>query len=207
MNVYDFDKTIFYPNSTFKYLAYCLLHYPKVRWKYAPKAIRAGVRYKLGRITKMDAALVCLSFPGYVPDFDKSIEAFWDREEKNVRQWYLNQKKEDDLIISASPECIVRPLADRLGVRLVGTDYNWKENRFTGPCMYGRHKAKYLINSGIFLSNVIDEFYSDSIYDTPLALCAETAFLVKNRAKVRVPWPKVSDLTKDKKFFKRIRLH
>ena len=154
----------------------------------------------------MEAVKICLSYPGYVPDFDKSIEAFWDREEKHIREWYLKQKKEDDLVISASPECIVKPMTDRLGIRLIGSDYDWKENRFTGPCMYGRHKSTCLIRNGMFLENVIDEFYSDSIYDTPLALCAEKAFLVKNKAREITPWPKVSELTKDRNFFKKIRL-
>ena len=36
---------------------------------------------------------------------------------------------------------------------------------------------------------MIDNFYSDSLADTPLALCAEKAHLVKNKARTVVDWP------------------
>ena len=36
---------------------------------------------------------------------------------------------------------------------------------------------------------MIDNFYSDSLADTPLALCAEKAHLVKNKASTVVDWP------------------
>ena len=41
---------------------------------------------------------------------------------------------------------------------------------------------------------MIENFYSDSLSDTPLALCAEKAYLVKNNASTVVNW---SDLDKE----------
>ena len=35
--------------------------------------------------------------------------------------WYLMKKRDDDLIISASPDFVVRPAAEMLGVRLIAT--------------------------------------------------------------------------------------
>ena len=57
--------------------------------------------------------------------------------------------------------------------------------------MYAKEKARYIIDHGI---PVIDNFYSDSLADTPLALCAEKAHLVKNHASTVVDWP---DLDKE----------
>ena len=51
-----------------------------------------------------------------VDDFDEQIERYWDKYEKRISEWYLAQKKPDDLIISASPDCIIGPIAKRLGV-------------------------------------------------------------------------------------------
>jgi phosphoserine phosphatase len=35
-----------------------------------------------------------------------------------------NTKKDDDLIISASPTCIIEPIAKRLGVNYMATEYD-----------------------------------------------------------------------------------
>ena len=50
---------------------------------------------------------------------------------------------------------------------------------------------------------VCDYFYSDSLSDTPLALCSEHAHLVINRASEVVDWPELDDPTK-KKVMKKI---
>jgi hypothetical protein len=54
-----------------------------------------------------------------------------------------------------------------------------------------KKKTRYIIDRGI---PVIDNFYSDSLADMPLALCAEKAHLVKNHANTVVDWP---DLDKE----------
>lgn len=55
-----------------------------------------------------------------------------------------------------------------------------------GNLMLARSKARFIIDKGFPL---IDNFYSDSLSDTPLALCAEHAFLVTEKATKPVPWP------------------
>ena len=52
--------------------------------------------------------------------------------------------------------------------------------------MYAKEKAKYIIDHGFPL---IENFYSDSLSDTPLALCAEKAHLVIDKASTVVDWP------------------
>lgn len=203
MNVYDFDGTIYDSNCTAQFLLYSLLRHPGILFSYAPKAVCAFLKYKTGKQTRDDAAAVCLSFPAYLHDFDKLIRRFWDKKESHISAWYLKQKKANDIIISASPECIVKPMADRLGVTVVGSRLNFETRKMEGPCMYGRAKARFIIHSGIFLDHVVDEFYSDSVYDAPLALCAEKAFLVTNHAKTCIPWPKLSEIVKSEKGFHR----
>jgi hypothetical protein len=45
---------------------------------------------------------------------------------------------------------------------------------------------------------MIENFYSDSLADTPLALCAEKAHLVKDNASTVVDWPDLDDETMSK---------
>lgn len=58
-----------------------------------------------------------------------------------------------------------------------------------------QEKAKYMIDNGF---PMIENFYSDSLADTPLALCAEKAHLVKNKASTVVDWPDLDSDTMKK---------
>ena len=131
---------------------------------------------------------IVFSYLTQVDDFDEQIERYWDKYEKRISQWYLDQKKPDDLIISASPTCIIGPIAERLGVNYIATEYNRKFGVFENNLMYAKEKAKYITDHGF---PVIDNFYSDSLADTPIALCAEKAFLVSNRATTVEEWPHI----------------
>ena len=87
---------------------------------------------------------------------------------------------------------------EKLGVNLIGTQLDKKTGKIAGRCCYGKEKVKYLVISNYFPQHKIDEFYSDSITDTPLAYCAEKAFLVTNKGRKVVPWPKISSRVKNK---------
>ena len=137
-------------------------------------------RYKLER--------TFFSFLNQLDDFEEQIEAFWDANEHRVSGWYLKQKQPDDLIISASPACIIEPIARRLGVNFVATDYDREYNVFVNNLMYAKENAKYILDHDF---PVIDNFYSDSLADTPIALLAEHAHLVTNKAQTVEDWPKL----------------
>ena len=189
MNVYDFDETIFYPNCTFKFSLWCVCRHPGLLFTYVPGMVVQAVGFKLGKIPQYKFLRKFFEFMGKLPDYDKEINAFWDKNEKNISRWYLAQKREDDLIISGSPECVVKPIADRLGVKLMATQYDREYGVFYGNLMLAQSKARFIIDQGM---PVIDNFYSDSLSDTPIALCAEHAFLVKKKATKPVPWPELS---------------
>ena len=142
-----------------------------------------------------DEARRFFSYLGKVDDLDAQIERFWDKHEKNVLAWYLAQKRPDDLIISASPACIIEPIAKRLGVQFVATEYDREYGVFLNNLMMAKEKAKYIIDRGF---PVIENFYSDSLMDTPPALCAEKAHLVTNKASTVIDWPDLDAETMSK---------
>ena len=53
---------------------------------------------------------------------------------------------------------------------------------------YAKEKARYIIDQGF---PMIENFYSDSLADTPLALLAEKAHLVTNKASTVIDWPEL----------------
>jgi phosphoserine phosphatase len=112
--------------------------------------------------------------------------------EKKISAWYLEQKRSDDLIISSSPSCIIAPIAQRLGVNHVATEYDRELGVLVNNLMYAKEKARYIIDHGF---PVIDHFYSDSLSDTPLALCSEHAHLVIDKGTTVVDWPELDPKT------------
>ena len=195
MNVYDFDGTIYYPNCTVSFLIWCMVRHPSLCFTYAPKTAVYMLLYKLGKIPKYKAIHRLFTFLGKIDDFDVQIEKFWDKHEKRISSWYLARKKPDDLIISASPECIIAPIAERLGVNYMASEYDREYNVFLNNLMYAKEKSRYIIDHGF---PVIDNFYSDSLSDMLIALCAEKAFLVTDKARKVIDWPEPDEKTMKK---------
>lgn len=195
MNAYDFDGTIFPSNCTIGFAIWCMNRHPKLWLTYAPHATKSCFQYKFGKIKSYRMLREVYSYLKYVDDFDVQIERYWDKNERRISPWYLEQKQPDDLIISASPSCIIEPIARRLGVSFAATDYDRELGVLVNNLMYAREKARYIIDHGF---PVIDHFYSDSLSDTPLALCAEHAHLVSKGASKVTDWPKLDELTKKK---------
>ena len=192
MNVYDFDGTIFPKDCSIGFCIWCMNRHPKLWFTFAPKAIRNLIRRKRGKISEYLMQREFFRYLTLIDDFDKQIERYWDKNEKKIAAWYLAQKKDDDLIISASPTCIIGPIAKRLGVNYMATEYDREFGVFLNNMMYAKEKARYILDHGF---PMIENFYSDSLADTPLALCAEKAHLVTKKASVVTDWPDLDEKT------------
>lgn len=194
MNAYDFDGTIYPGDCSVEFGLFCCMHHPKMWVTFFPKAITNLIKYKKGSMKRAKMMKEYFKFlrKDRLKDFDELIQKFWDKNEKKISKWYLNQKKPDDLIISASPTCIIAPIAKRLGVNYAATEYDREFGVIIDNLMFAKGKARYIIDKGF---PVIDNFYSDSLADTPLALCAEKAHLVIDNAQRVVDWPELDKKT------------
>ena len=67
----------------------------------------------------------------------------------------------------------------------MGSIVDKKTGKYSGPNCDNAEKVRRFYER--FPDGVIEEFYSDSLIDTPLARVAETAFLVKGDD--LLPWP------------------
>ena len=101
MNVYDFDGTIYYPDCAISFALWCMNRHPSLWFTFFPKALKSMIGHKLGKVPRYVMERTFFSFLCKVDDFDEQIEKFWDKHEKRISDWYLAQKKPDDLIISA----------------------------------------------------------------------------------------------------------
>ena len=186
MNVYDFDGTIFPSNCTVSFGAWCVRHHPTLSVTYGPKVVWSFAKYKRRKIANYQMQRELFAYLTMIDDFDTQIERYWDVYEKKIAPWYLAQKRPDDLIITSSPSCIIGPIARRLGVNYAATEFDREMGVFVDNLMYAKEKARYIFDLDF---PRIEHFYSDSLTDTPLALCAEHAHLVTHNASVVTDWP------------------
>ena len=182
LNVYDLDNTILRGDSTALFYAYCLARTPKMLLR-LPKLIFGAVfvlkRDKQRFKQDMFAFLRDLKNP------EAMVATFWDRKLKRVKRFYLDRCRDDDVIISASPEFLIKPAMQRLGAaRVLASPVDIHSGLYSGLNCHGQEKVRRLYE--VCPGAVIDEFYSDSHSDDPLARLAKQAFLVKGEK--LTPW-------------------
>lgn len=177
MNIYDFDETIYDSDSTKDFYFYCLKKYPKILLS-VPCMAWTFFLYIMGLKTKTQFKEKMYRFLRYVPDIDKALEDFWNINENKIKPWYKDRQRGDDIIISASPEFLLEPICARLGIKnMIASRVDKKTGIYTGENCWGEEKVKRLYE--VFPDAVCEEFYSDSLSDTPLAELAHRAKIIR----------------------------
>lgn len=180
MNVYDFDNTILRGDSTARFFAYCLRRYPRM-WRDAPAQAVNGLLFVLKLRKKQDFKQRMLHFLTLIGDVDAAVDGFWAANYARVKAWYPPRHRDDDVVISASPEFLIRPACQKLGVTcVIGSPVDKRTGHFLGPNCHGAEKVSRF--HARFPGAGIDEFFSDSRSDAPLARLAKRAWLVKGEA-------------------------
>ena len=177
MNVYDFDKTIYDGDSTFNFYKFCAKKKPWLilrLWR----VVVPFAKYLLGKGTK--TAFKEKIFQSFQPkiDSEKYLSEFWKTNVKKIKKFYLDIQRDDDIIISASPYFLVKPCIDMLGIKyLYASDVDQKTGKYNGINCHGEEKVRRFEEAG-FSRDDIEEFYSDSLSDSPLAEISKKAFVV-----------------------------
>ena len=183
MNVYDFDNTVIRGDSSFLFYVWCLRRHPKIVRRLP------GVAYHAVKYLKKDKQHFKQHMFGYLNDLtdpEKEVSAFWDRNIRRVKPYYMQGKRDDDVIISASPLFLVAPAMARLGVKaVIASPVDMRTGVYGGLNCHGKEKVRRFLEE--YPDAAIDGFYSDSLSDAPLAQLAKKAFLVKGNE--LLPWP------------------
>lgn len=185
MNVYDFDKTIYNGDSTVDFVLYCLKRQPSLL-RYFPGTGIGFVHYALGHWHKTQAKEYLYRMFQGIPDIDALLADFWQTYRRKIKPWYAEQQREDDVVITASPEFTVAPICDALGIKTcMGSIVDKKTGKYSGANCDNVEKVRRFYER--FPDGVVELFYSDSLIDTPLAKIAKKAYLVKGDE--LLPWP------------------
>ena len=177
MNVYDFDKTIYAKDSTVEFYLYCLRRHPRILLC-APRQMWGILLHALDRIDTTTMKSYFFTFLQKLRNTEDLVLSFWKQNERYIQPWYLEKKAQGDVIISASPSFLLEPICAQLGIAtVIATNVSVSTGKISGKNCKGQEKVCRFRD--IYPDATIDEFYSDSLSDTPLASIAEHAFLVK----------------------------
>ena len=178
VNVYDFDGTIYNGDSSVDIYFFLLKRYPKLI-AFFPKQMLGIVKYKLHLSSKEEMKEMYFSFLKGVRTDKTFVDDFWKQNQNKIKEWYLKQKRKDDVIISASPEFLLKPICDILGIdNLIATKVELSSGKFLSKNCQGAEKVVRF--EEIFSEAEIEAFYSDSKSDTYMAKLATKASLIKN---------------------------
>lgn len=197
INVYDFDETIYDGDSSIDFFKYALSKNKKCLF-IVPKLIIAVILYLLKIKEKEYLKSIFFSFIKYFDNLDKVVKEFWKTNDKKIKKFYLKQRNKNDIIISASPEFLLKPVAQKYNFQLIATVIDTSTGKLVGKNCYGEEKVNRLIKTGI---KQFDKFYSDSLSDTPLSKLAKEAYIVKKEKIIKWSDYKETKLKKLKKAF------
>ena len=176
MNVYDFDKTIYDGDSTLDFYFFSIKKNPFLL-RFLPIQVIGLIKYMFGICSKLEFKEKFYSFLKGIKDVDNMVEKFWSKKQHKIKSWYLNEKEGTDVIISASPEFLLKPICNKLGINhLIASEVNKNTGVCEGENCYG--KEKVLRFKKYFTQGEINKFYSDSLSDEPISLLAQERYIV-----------------------------
>jgi putative flippase GtrA len=183
MNVYDFDRTIYNGDSSFDFYIFVLCKKPYLIVLLPIQAWGMAL-YLFSIYSKENMKEKFFIFIRFIP-VQKMVLYFWDKNRKKIKSWYMLQKQDADVIISASPEFLLEPLVcGYLGVALIASQFDGNTGKYIGKNCFGEEKVIRLYEA--YPGSIIEKFYSDSLSDAPLAKKAMQSFIVKGQ-KI-MPW-------------------
>ena len=188
MNVYDFDDTIHRGDSTFGFVLYLYRHCPAT-WLSIPRTAVCGLLYGVHLMKKLTFKENLYHMFVHVKDMEKMVDAYTTEHLSHIKEWYKKQQREDDLVISASPEFLIRSFCNKIGIKnMMASVVDMHTGKYTGINCHGTEKVRRFRE--VYGKAHVEGFWSDSLSDAPLAVLAERAYLVKGDD--IEPWPEDS---------------
>jgi len=179
LNIYDFDGTIYDGDSTFQFLVFLIKKKKRLIF-FIPKFIFSYLKYKLKLIKKEKLKESFFEVFKYFDNIDELLEEFWKFNDSKIKDFFKEKKNhENDIIATASPEFIVKPIAKKYNVKdLFGSRVDKKTGLYSGLNCHNEEKIRRI--KEIYPDDIIAEMYSDNVVaDKPLLDLAQNSYVVK----------------------------
>ena len=179
VNVYDFDDTIYKGDSGVEFYLYMLRKRFFIVSMSMLKAIPVSILYLLKKRETRDIKDKLFSFIKHIPNLDEYVKSFWNKNQHKIKKWYLEQKKDSDVIITANYDFLIKEICNRLNIRnLIATEYDFNSYKIKG--IHSRGEGKIKLFEERYPEYKIDKTYSDSKKDIPLLRAGNPGYVVKN---------------------------
>jgi len=176
ITIYDFDKTVYSGDSMVDFYLYSLSKKPSLI-RHLPTQLFHILLFKLGFENRTQVKTNFFVFLKDIDDVDQYVADFWASHGQKLKRWYSDRDHTTDVIVSASPEFILLPLAQRLGIqKLIATRLDKKTGRIDGKNCYGSEKVNRLQQE--FSDVSIVAAYTDSLSDMPVLMMAQEKYIV-----------------------------
>lgn len=184
MNIYDFDNTIFKGDSSCKFIKYSITHHPLLVLKSLIASIPLGVKYLFKKEEFGVFKAKIFSFVKDIDNLEDYMERFTLKNIKNIKNFYLENRLDNDTIISASFEFIIRPFCEKIGIKnIIGTKYNVKTGKIIGKNCKGKEKIKRFRE--LYKEEDVINAYSDSLSDIPMFEISKNAYIVEGEELIK----------------------
>lgn len=177
VDVYDFDKTIYQGDCSIDFYLFCIRKKPK---------LLASFPFQLWHLWLFIAKLEdrttfkshFFTFLRGLGNTGKYVDDFWGSHYKNIKEWYKKLDHSQDIIISASPEFLLKPILPKLQVHeLVATRMDAKTGVISGQNCRGQEKVVRL--KQVLNGRAVRRVYTDSLADMPILALAQEKYIVK----------------------------
>jgi len=186
MNVYDFDETMYSGDCEDCFFEYIFKTYKKELFLYHLNFLWWTELFKnqlIDKTTARQGQYMFLRKLDRMGKLDEILEDFWDKHQSRLKKWYLEQKNPEDIIASATPSFLIKPILKRLGLHnLVATDMDEHTGKINGWFAAGEYKLDNFKKQ--FDTSEIDDFYSDAWSDHFVAEKAKHAFVIHDGDKI-----------------------
>lgn len=173
---YDFDGTIYDGDSSVDFYKFCFQKKRSI-CKYWWRQLWYFGLYILGIKTKTEMKEVFFCFLKDFEDIEDLLEEFWQTHLKKIKSWYLKKDHSRDIIISASPEFLLKIPCEYLKTKdLIASDVDVKTGKFFRENCHGLEKVNRLKEK--YTDVEVEEMYTDSSADLPMIEIAQKGYMV-----------------------------
>ncbi|MBQ7542266.1 MAG: haloacid dehalogenase-like hydrolase [Clostridia bacterium] len=177
-DLYDYDGTICPGDTGSAFWLFCLVRRPYIVL-FLPFQLIGGLCYLLGicDFLARNCSIHCYMRALNAP---RLAQRFAEKRVHKTFSYFLRRDRARDVVVcSASPEFLLRPICEKLGVtHLIATDVDPKTGVVRGRVCKNTEKVRRLGES--FPDCTFDRVFSDSLrHDTPILKLGRTAFLVR----------------------------
>lgn len=168
MNGYDFDGTLYQGDSSVDFFLFEIRRNPRIL-KSVPHQIKGFILYFFKRISKTELKEHYFDFIKHI-DIEAEVTEFWTKHKKKIDPRNI---KEGDVIISASPEFLLKPISDEYKVHLIASRVD-KDGKFLSENCFGEEKVRRFLKEFRHL----ETFYTDSETDFSMNAVSDLVLVI-----------------------------